>query len=848
MVPLFSPLPIRSTAVKHRVSLTALMLAALSYQPAAAQEAIVIGDGETVNQTVILDENGDSLQVEAGGTIDITGDGNAVDASANDVTITNDGFVTTSGSNGDGIVSNGNRAVIVNNGEISTLGFVATGILTTGANVSVTNNGKITAFFDGINVSGDNATVVNNGEVISADFASDGIEVSGTNVSAVNTANGLIILQEFASSGIEADGTFARGINDGTIESIQENSNGISIFGMDSLGQNSGLITTQGQDSFGINVEGLRAIAMNTGAITTAGQNADGVNLRGEFAQARNSGDLTMSGLNAEGIFGSGANQQIMNEGTITSSGENGNGIRSTGAAANVANTGMIVTSGESASGIVAAGPDQIIANTGTIRTTGIGSSGVRISDVNGDLNNSGSVVTTNEDADAVLVEGDDAQFTNTGLLRTTGIGSSGIRTTEANSAMENSGSILTTAQNADAVRLEGDSAQFTNTGLLSATGSESHAIRGLDGDESIVLGEGSVVLGAIDLGEGEDSITIEAADLSSVLVMDGVETLNIADDIAALSTQVDATSRIVNVIDATSQSVLGVTIGTVADDAHRALQGQAGTNGAWANVLGGISERGDDDALQGYDHEFAGLLAGYETLLGGNRIGFVGGVTNGEITTDNASTQLETEAVFGGAYLATTVGNFALTTSLLAGQQRNDSTRLVIDNIAGEETATGDFDSSFVSAGVDVAMQDIALGRLTLRPSAMASYTRASIEEYTESGTTNSNLTFDDRITQSLHARAQLETIADVGPVAVAFRAGIDGRMSDDDDIAISLGDGSLRLDSVGSDTIVGGFIGAHASFAQSDFYALDGDIEYGLADGEESTLSASLTVSFSF
>ena len=59
----YSPTP-QSRAL---ISPVALMAGFLSYQPAYAQESVVIQNGQTETEKVILDEDGDSLTIEAGG-------------------------------------------------------------------------------------------------------------------------------------------------------------------------------------------------------------------------------------------------------------------------------------------------------------------------------------------------------------------------------------------------------------------------------------------------------------------------------------------------------------------------------------------------------------------------------------------------------------------------------------------------------------------------------------------------------------------------------------------------------------------------------------------------------------
>ncbi|PJI84984.1 hypothetical protein BC777_2978 [Yoonia maricola] len=661
----------------YNVSWTALIIATLSYQPATAQQAIVVADGETVTETVTLDEDGSTLLVEEGGTIAADGnDDNGVVSNGDNVTITIDGTILTDTSNGDGIEAFGDGVTITNNGNIELDGFVATGIQSEGDDATITNNGTITAQYDGIRSLGDNGVVFNNGQIVSTDFASDGIDAGGENSVATNGVDGVIITEDSSSQGIKTSGDFAAAINHGTIVTESTTSEGILITGQQSEAINTGSITTQDNDSNGIQATGAQSTVMNSGTVTTFGARADAVM------------------LDAEGVT-------------------------------------------------------------------------------------------------------------------------------------------------------------LTNNGLLSATGANSNAIAGSEGAQTVTLGATSQIIGTIDLGEGEDTLNIEAAGTSGVMTILGVETLNV-DDRAVLNvvTEIDGeTNSAIHIIDVTGASLVNDISDAIASDAHRTLQANAGIDGAWASIFGAARTRGNDGSTFAHDHSFAGLLAGYETTLSGYRTGIVAGVAASEMTTETDTTQIDSESAFGGLYLGMSRGGIDLTASLLAGQDRHETERGLFDSTTGTfETATGSFDSNFVSAGLTVAGQAFDLGGLNVKPSGMASYTVNAIDGYTETGTTQSNLTFDDRIAQTLSMRGQLETFTNLGPADISFRAGIDGRFSDEDDIGISIGADSASFAATNSTSFLGGFVGARTTFAQSDSLTLAGDVEYGFADGQESTVAASLNVSFSF
>ncbi len=249
-----------------------------------------------------------------------------------------------------------------------------------------------------------------------------------------------------------------------------------------------------------------------------------------------------------------------------------------------------------------------------------------------------------------------------------------------------------------------------------------------------------------------------------------------------------------------------------------------------------------------GYTQDYLGVLAGYEQDLGSNRVGFVGGIASGELVTDEAGFDMTSQSVFAGLYLNRLSGTANLTGSLIAGVERYDNERQVIDNLAGEETATATIDNSFVSAAMEATGQPIMLGATALHPSAAVTYTASFFEGYTETGTTNANLQVDDRTAQTLTGRWQLATHYVIGAVDTEFRGGIDGRLSFEDDITISLNDSSIDITPTDSDRFANGFMGIRATFAQSGNLRLMGDVEYQFGQNEEEAVAAGLNISFSF
>lgn len=602
-------------------------------------------------------------------------------------------------------------------------------------------------------------------------------------------------------------------------------------------------------DVDGVNSTGAGVTVINDGTIKATGFDAGGIISRGDDAINTNNGTIETLGEQGDGIVSVGPNAINTNTGTISTDGQDSDGILSFGDGVTNINSGTINTVQDGSGGLFSRGDNTINTNSGDFTSQGAESDGIVAVGAGSINTNSGTMQTAGFDSDGIFSIGTSAQNINTGDIVTTGDLASGIFSSGANATNTNSGTIKTSGAGAHGIVLSGAGSTLTNTGLIQTTGEDSNAVQGGSGSQTVDLGAGSLIIGAFDLGSGSDTVNFDnsGAGVSAVLTLENVETLNITDDDRPLFVFGDDVPTIA-VVDTTGFSVLGDATGFLADTAQRTVAQQAGADGAWASLIGASRGRDDDGLTLAHRTGFAGVMAGYETDFGGRRLGFVGGVSAGETATDIDATQITTQSLFGGAYLATKIGGLDLTSSLLAGVENHDSDRLVADNVAGFETANATIDGSFVSAGLQVAGGGFAMGGIEFLPSARANYTLASYDAYTETGTTNANLEVAGRTAQSLNARAQLETVSSVGAFETAFRFGIEGRTTDAEDVTITLGDGSQRFPETDSDTHVGGFLGARALFSQTDAVQVTGDMEFGFAQGGENTVTSGLNVSFSF
>ena len=263
-----------------------LAFGGLTAVPSFAANITVTGTVDTTQN------NGGSgnVTVTASGIINTNGPQRlGIEASGDNLTITNAGAISTAGSFSWGINTfSGSPTTIINTGSISTTGQFSYGIYATGANTTITNSGSIsTAQYDGegIFATGANATITNSGSISTAGSSSAGIYATGANATITN----------------------------------------------------SGSISTTGQYGFGIDARGTATTITNNGSISTTGGFSNGIDLRGSGITITNNGSISTTGSNNYGIYATGANATITNSGSITV-GMSSHGIAAASGAINTLN------------------------------------------------------------------------------------------------------------------------------------------------------------------------------------------------------------------------------------------------------------------------------------------------------------------------------------------------------------------------------------------------------------------------------------------------------------------------------------------------------------------------------
>ena len=164
-------------------------------------------------------------------------------------------------------------------------------------------------------------------------------------------------------------------------------------------------------------------------------------------------------------------------------------------------------------------------------------------------------------------------------------------------------------------------------------------------------------------------------------------------------------------------------------------------------------------------------------------------------------------------------------------------------------KVASADFDSFFLSPALTLSASYDVGNNIELRPSASMIYSVAWFDDYRESGTTQSNLSIDDRSVQVLSGRLQLAAAQSFGEdVEFEVRVGGTSRHTDEDDIDANLAGTNFRYAAASDDSVYGAYVGANLRVAIQERLNVVADVEYGRASGDEDQIGAHLGLEYRF
>jgi hypothetical protein len=774
----------------------------------AADFTIKSGQIETTPQTLANDN--EVGVIEAGGELNTSA--TAITASAINNSVTNKGSISTVGNSARGISSTATNATISNQGSISTDGEYGYGIFSNGKNATISNQGSI--FTVGDNAYGISSLLIDNAIII-----------------------------------------------------------------------NQGSISTSGDYAFGIRSTGSNSTIINQGSISTvevSALSAYGILSENGNTAISNQGSISTVGQNAYGIYSlSSDNDTISNQGTISTEGSAANGIVSSGVNATISNQGNISTEGDVAYGIISQADDATISNQGTISTVGRDAAGILSQADNATISNQGSISTVSRGASGIYSDGDNATISNQGTISTEGNNAYGIYSSGNNATISNEGSISTVGEDAYGIFIRSDNATINNSGSISASGPGSAAIRssGLDpADTTLNLLPGSQIIGRIDLGNNDgpnkDTANVYGGSVSANLTFENIENINLFGAGVVTTDVTGESTTITNVItvDTTGESTRGVALAGMTSSVHGIISQRMNQTPqyqpiqlaalevspsmlyterkpiAWAQFFGGKFNRDAEGDALGYDYDHAGVNVGYEWDVTETRFGLMGGFVKSDTDTEASSFSSEANNFYVGAYGNRKFGGISMTGSLIAGYSDFDNKRRVNDNLNGVETATSDFDSFFISPSVTLASAYTLTDHWEFRPSTNLSYSMAWLDGYSETGTTNSNLTVDDRKAKALSVRAQLAAAYLISARSeLELRLGLNSRNTDDDDTNVSIGGSQFKFANAGDENVTGGFAGASFRIFNQNNLTLVADLEVG-GNSDEDYVAGNLNLEYLF
>jgi Autotransporter beta-domain len=759
----------------------------LGSTPAWAMD-FLIENGVTQTTPIDLLNDGDTLSVEEGGSLEVSTGDHAVGVSAiDDFIIINDGSI---------IYSGGNIAAIslLN----STDGFIhneATGIIDgTNAHAIYAENSVLSILNEG--------TITSE---VTAIFAGDSIALSIVNEGTISGAQA-----------IESYGGSADLYNDGKITGnvVGVNFEDALVTSLINTGTITGLDPLTTTDQYGIRLyETDVSYFSNQGTITGG---TDGIHQHGSSLTGNNAGSIT------GGFVGYNVHQNsildLVNSGTIQGTSEYGIYIYDD---------------------TVGLDSEATIDNEGEISG---GISGVLVYNAKLDLVNSGTIVGGESglkaSTGAVVYEPSILNLFNSGTIQGTAGNGIGINDTEAD--IINDGAIYGAT---NGISVDNSKLNLINAGLISGT---NRSLNFDSTDVTVTLLPGSVLIGDIYLG-GADTSFIFGNGLNALLTFDPSSNLPANIDTNGMPYVVDAANYRIAVVDTTGfamademlEDLTGSVMGAVSKRLYAPASGgsssvalsagetitPAGSDISprkqfWGEVLGGWRAQDASSPAWSSSHRLAGIVAGLDgTLSDTYRAGLFAGAAQGRLDVDDNAQEIDSRSIFGGAYVSRSDEQIIADLTILAGWQENDSERLVANNAVagGLETAEAFYDGFFIAPELTVGKRlPVITPTFTLR------YAGLFLEGYEEQGSTAA-LAVDSRAVHNLNSRAQLALpllyeLSDGSSVSLENRVGFEGRLTFGGDVSASLLANTVTFDPDGDDTVASLYAGTDLAFRSAD------------------------------
>jgi hypothetical protein len=411
--------------------------------------------------------------------------------------------------------------------------------------------------------------------------------------------------------------------------------------------------------------------------------------------------------------------------------------------------TGNISTTTTRAHGLVLLGSASNTINlTGNITTTGNAAYGLYLeTSVSNTTNLTGNITTAGDTADGLVLLGSASNTINlTGNITTTGAGAHGLVLVDSNSnTITITGDIITsgTGGNSEPILLNNsDSNTFTLSGAVHSLGEDQAiAVNATSQNNTFTFKQGASFIGGLENNGGSTNKLIFDMGKASSYNLDFDDTSWTMEDTS--KPIVSGSAKSMGVADIDNQAHILYRrmdpVNDVLSERQRLYTEGQRPAGYYIDSYYGHDKR-DEDQSQ-ISGNAGGMTIGYVLE---NTATPMEVLINFEVSQDNyglglAKQTTESNSLLAGLFLpaiAEDVMGGNLSAKVLVGMSDNDAKRTVLNNNLGASTASekvsGDYTSSYISAGAEWLTEFLKVGRVSHELSVGADLVQAYNEDYT--------------------------------------------------------------------------------------------------------------------
>lgn len=665
-------------------------------------------------------------------------------------------------------------------------------------------------------------------------------------------------------------------IHEGRIETTGDTSDGIAAEVNDDgdiFIDHAGSISTTGDDAYGIyaDTEAGMVTIFNDGNIDSAlGEGIAGLSLFGDVV-INTSGDISggLWGLSAQAIAG---NITIDSVGNVTGDQNDGIEAYSQGGNIKINSSGNVVSFNEE-------GIDAEIENGDgniTIHTQGTVTAEDEAIDASIKGTGSGNVTVNNKAELISNYVGIDAAIANDGAIRINNVGAIAAVNEGIRAEIEGMGQIYI-ANHGDvladiAIQIDQRTgvapAHIVNSARLTGTSGYAIDLRS-DGDDVLDLLNGTVIVGALDFGNGNDG----AGGTNS----DDIDTLNIETGVSAVldfadtggtgqgDTDLQSAPEIINydgfsilLNGGTRLATIDPTIFAHQDrllfnlnqqatgnfgGAKTGFEPESGMARLWGKTYGGLGHLAARTGTSAFGETAFGAVGGFENDLNAEgQFGLFAGVGQSNFTVGANDDHTRAEAAFGGGYWTQEFDDLLLSAQVVAGAVSNQTTRHV-----NGDAADGAFWGQFFAPTFAATMPMNVLDQPGYIKGQIG-YSYMHLNGYDETGGP-APLSVNARHVAKLTVRGEVGAPIEMGDLQMNWRAGLDG--------VIDAGSSQVNAALLGNDigfngnlpNSVSGFVGfdAHRPFADGQGeLTFSGELATSLAGDLSAKASAKAVMNF--